>query len=224
MSTFLQLIHNGGYITGLIFFLGFITMVIIIERLFHFHRAQINTPEFLRGLFNVLKRGGTTEAVSICDETPGPIPAILRSAILHRDGTKKEIMETMQEASLTEIPRLERHLGLLNTITALAPLLGLLGTVLGMISLFQHIQAGGAYVETKTLARGIWKALISTAAGLSVAIPAQGFYNLFVTRLNNLTVELEKAGMEMIYFLTHPEAATDKESESDGTDLDSDKD
>ena len=85
MSLFLELLIKGGPITIVICLLGFIALVLIFERLLHFHRAHINVPEFLRGLCNVLRRGNVMEAVAICDETPGPVAHMLRTMILRCD-------------------------------------------------------------------------------------------------------------------------------------------
>jgi biopolymer transport protein ExbB len=219
MSLFLELLLKGGPITMIVFLLGFLALIIILERLFHYHRAQIDVPEFLRGIFNVLRRGNVPEAVSLCDETPGPVAQTLRSIILQCDRGDSEMERAAEEASVTEIPRLERNVKLLATIAYLSPLLGLLGTVVGMITLFRHIQEGGVYVETKTLAEGIWQALISTAAGLTVAITAYGFHNYFIARIDSLVVEMEKSGLEMIHFLLENRLQL-ADAEREATDLD----
>ena len=201
MSLFLELLIKGGPITWLIFGLGLIALIMILERLFHFHRAQINVPEFMRGVINVLKRNNTVEAISICDETPGPVAQMLRAAILRCGKGEKAMRQAVHEAGLAEIPRMEKCLKGLATIAYLTPLLGLLGTVIGMITLFQSMEQSGTFVDTKSLAEGIWQALLSTAAGLTIAIPTYGFYNYFIGRIDSLIVEMEKASSEMIYFL-----------------------
>ena len=201
MSLFLELLMKGGPITLLIFVLGLISFIMILERIFHFHRAQINVPEFMRGVINVLKRNNTIEAISICDETPGPVAQLLRAAILRCGKGEKAMNQAVQEVGLAEIPRLEKCLKALATIAYIAPLLGLLGTVIGMITLFQSMEQSGTFVDTKSLAAGIWQALLSTAAGLTIAIPSYGFYNYFIGRIDSIIVEMEKASSEMIYFL-----------------------
>ena len=111
------------------------------------------------------------------------------------------MQQAVEEAGLAEIPRLEKFLNALATVAYITPLLGLLGTVIGMITLFQGMEHAGTFVDTKSLAVGIWQALLSTAAGLTIAIPAYGFYNYFVGRIDSIVVEMEKASSEMIYFL-----------------------
>jgi len=193
----------GGAMMLLILLSAVIAFIIIIERLFSFHRAQIDVHAFLHGLFNVLKRRNVLEAVTICDETPGPAAHVLRAAILRCDQDEKTLRQAVEEASLSEVPRMEKNMKVLGTIAHIAPLLGLLGTVIGMIGLFQAMEQAGAMVDTSQLARHIWRAMLTTAAGLSVAVPAYGFYNLLVAKIEGLLLDMDKAANEMIYFLTH---------------------
>jgi biopolymer transport protein ExbB len=218
MPLFFALLVKGGPIAFLIFVLGLISVFIFFERFFHFHRAQIDVPEFLRGIFNVLKRGNVMEAVSLCDETPGPVAQITRAAVIRCDKGEVEMDRAMLEASLTEVPRLERNLKLLASIVYLAPLLGLLGTVVGMIELFQQMEGAGVFVKTETLAGGIWKALISTAAGLCVAIPAHGFYVYFQSRIEQFLLDMEKASLEVIHFLAEHNLVLDASVVASGDD------
>jgi len=201
MSIFLQYLLKGSVITWMIYILGLWALVISIARLLHFHRAQINVPEFLRGIINTLKRKNVLEAVSICDETPGPTAHIVRAAILRCDQNHAAKIQAVADARLSEIPRLERHLKVLNTIIYLAPLLGLLGTVCGMIALFHKMETGGTFLDIKNMSGPIWQALLSTAAGLSVAIPSFLIYNYFIARMKIFVLEMEKAASEIIYFL-----------------------
>ena len=209
MTLFQELLVKGGPITWLIFALGLISLIMIFERLLHFHRVQINVPEFMRGVINVLKRRNIVEAISICDETPGPVAQLLRAAILRSNRGDAAMHRAVEESGLAEIPRLEKFLKALATISYITPLLGLLGTVIGMITLFQSMEQAGTFVDTKTLAAGIWQALLSTAAGLAIAIPSYGFYNYFIGRIDNIIVEMEKASSEIINFLVENDIKID---------------
>jgi len=193
---------TGGFIMWLIFFCSVMAAFLILERLLHYHRAQIDVPELLQGLFNILKRNNVIEAIAICDETPGPVAHVLKAAILRGDRDEGALRHAVEEASLAELPRLEKHLSALATIAHITPLLGLLGTVLGMIGAFQTMQEAGAFVSTSALAGHIWKALLTTAGGICVAIPCYAFYNFLVGRVASLTLDMEKAANEMIYFLS----------------------
>src|SRR6266540_28902 len=135
------LLSNGGPMAWLLLFMSAVVIVVFIERLLHYHRAQINSTEFLNGVRNVLKRDNIVEALSICDATPGPVAHLVKTAILNRDHGRERVREAIEDAGLTEVPRLEENLSLLATIAQLAPLLGLLGTVLGFITLFSGMEA-----------------------------------------------------------------------------------
>lgn len=187
----------------LIFMCSLVGLFIIIERLLHLHRARINVPEFLRGLTNILKRGRVEEAVAICDETPGPVAHVLRAAILRCDQDEPALRQAVQEVSLAEVPRLEKNVKTLGTVAHVAPLLGLLGTVLGMIGMFSAMRTEGYLVTSAELAGNVLHALLTTAAGLVVAIPAYTFYNVIVVKVEALVLDMDKAASEMIYYLTH---------------------
>ena len=202
---FLNIMKNGGPVMWIIAFFAIIALVIVLERWFHLHRAQIRVEELMTGLINVLKRGSLVEAVSLCDETPGPVAHVLRTVILRYEQNDDDLKQAAEDAALDEIPRLERHMNVIATIGYVAPLLGLLGTVLGMIDAFQEIQqAKGGFVNAVSLSASIWQALLCTAAGLCVAIPCNIAYNYLVSRIQAIVLDVEKASSEIIYFFkTH---------------------
>jgi len=192
------LISNGGPVFILIFLASAVAAVVFIERFLHCHRAQINSLEFLNGVRNVLKRDNVVEALSICDATHGPVARLVKTAILNRDHGRERVREALEEAGLAEVPRLEEKLNLLATIAQLAPLLGLLGTVLGFIKTFQLMQREGVNAHFGDLSNGIWQALICAAAGLAVAIPAHAGYNYLVSRVNSIVLDMERAATEIV--------------------------
>src|SRR4026207_1008569 len=163
--------RDGGPMIWLLLLASAVAIVVFIERVLHFHRAQINSMEFLNGVRNVLKRDNVVEALSICDATPGPVARLVKVAILNRERGREGVREALEEAGLVEVPPLEEKLGLLATIAQVAPLMGLLGTALGFIQVFTQIQAQGTAATVQQLSGGIWEALICTAAGLAVAVP-----------------------------------------------------
>jgi biopolymer transport protein ExbB len=155
---------NGGPVLWLLLIASAVALSVFIERVLHCHRAHINSTEFLNGVRTVLKRDNVVEALSICDATPGPVARLVKAAILNRDQGRERLHEALEEAGLAEVPRLEEKLNLLATIAQIAPLLGLLGTVLGFIQVFGQVEAAGLYAHAGQLAKGIWQALICTAA------------------------------------------------------------
>lgn len=181
-----------------------VALVVFVQRVLHYHRAQINSMEFLNGVRNVLKRDNVVEALSICDATPGPVARLVKVAILNRDKGREGVREALEEAGLIEVPPLEDKLNLLATIAQITPLMGLLGTVLGFITVFSRLQAQGTTAHLEALAGGVWEALICTAAGLAVAIPCYAGYNYLVNRVNAIVLDMEKAATEIVNIVTEP--------------------
>jgi biopolymer transport protein ExbB len=196
------ILKTGGPIFFLILLAGAVAIVVFIERFFHCHRAQINSTEFLNGVRNVLRRDNVVEAISICDATPGPVARLVKTAILNRDNGRERVREALEEAGLAEVPRLEEKLNLLATIAQLAPLLGLFGTVLGLMTVFQSIHSAGPIANAGELSGGVWKALICCAAGLAVSIPAHAAYNYLVSRVNSIVLDMERAATEIVNIVT----------------------
>jgi biopolymer transport protein ExbB len=199
MPTFLQ---AGGPMIWLILIAGAAAFAVFVERALFCHRSQINSTEFLNGVRTVLKRDNVVEAVSICDATPGPVARIVKTAILNRDKGRERVREAVEEAGLVEVPQLEEHLNLLATIAQIAPLMGLLGTILGFINVFHQISQSGAYANIRELSGGIWEALICAAAGIAVAIPAHAGYNYLVSRVNKIVLDMERAAGEIVNIVT----------------------
>jgi len=206
MLTLPVLLANGGPVLWLILFISAVAVGVFTERFLHYHRAQINSLEFLNGGRTVLKRDKVVEALSICDATPGPVARLVKTAILNRDHGRERVREALEEAGLAEVPRLEEKLNLLATIAQLSPLLGLLGTVLGFIQTFMRIQSAGLHAQVGDLSNGIWQALICAAAGLAVAIPAHAGYNYLVSRVNSIVLDMERAATEIVNILTETPA------------------
>jgi biopolymer transport protein ExbB len=196
------LLVNGGPVIWLILIAAAIAIAVFIERALHCHRAQINSTEFLNGVRNVLKRDNVVEAVSICDATPGPVARLVKTAILNRDKGRERVREAVEEAGLTEVPLLEEKLNLLATIAQIAPLLGLLGTIVGFMDVFKVIEQKGLYSNMELLSAGIWHALICAAAGIAVAIFSHAGYNYLVSRVNKIILDMERVSGEIVNIVT----------------------
>ena len=199
-------INSGGNVMWLILASAFIALVIFLERFFHLHRAQIKIDDFLNGITTNLIRGNDLEAIAICDQTPGPAAHLVRTALLHRDDPKDDLIKAVQQAGVREVPRLERHLNLLITLAQVLPMLGLFGTVLGLLQMLAALQAGSPLAEIGELSGGLWNALLTTAAGLGAGIPAYAGYHFLVNRVESIALDMEQTASEIIYFLTHPSA------------------
>ncbi len=201
-----ELMVKGGWIMWPILACSIGACVLFLERVFHLHRAQIKQEDFLSGIYTIVNRGNTAEAVSICDQTPGPVAHMVRTGLLHADEPPKALKETIAKAGLSEIPRLEKNLGGLLTIAQIAPMLGLLGTVIGLVRVFMAMEQNAPIAEIGDLSAGIWQALATTAAGLCVSIPAFAGYNFLLSRVERITLNMEFAAEELYRYLVYDRA------------------
>ena len=197
-----SLLGQGGIMLLLLLLASAAAIAVFVERLLHYHRAQINSAEFLNGVRTVLKRDNIVEALSICDATPGPVARLVKTAILSRERGRDGVREALEEAGLLEVPRLEEKLNLLATIAQLAPLMGLLGTVFGFIRVFHTLETDGSFSHAAMLTGGVWQSLVCTAVGLAVAIPSYAGYNYLVSRVNQIVLDMEKASTEITNLVT----------------------
>lgn len=197
----LVFLRAGGPMLWLIIFFGLIGTYVFLEKFFHLRRNQVNVRELVTGLVNVLKRDAMIEAITLCDNTPGPVAKLLNSAILAYQN-EDDVKIAIEDTAKTELTKLESRLSILSTIANVAPLLGLLGTVIGMYHTFNGISASGG-MGLAALAGGVKEALITTAAGLCVAIPAHLAYNYLVVKVQGFCADMEKASSEIIYFFDH---------------------
>ena len=202
MADFLKMIMNGSPVLWLIMVCAVLALAVFLGKVFQFHRDEINVRELLRGLINVLQRDGLVEALTLCDSTPGPAARLLSAAILayQRGDGDNEIRQAVDEAALDELPKLERRVGFIGTLGFILPLLGFFGTVLGMLDVFKTVQ-GSEYFSMTAIGDAVSTALITTAAALAAAIPCYLGHNYLVSRINAITVDMEKAALEITSFL-----------------------
>jgi biopolymer transport protein ExbB len=196
-----ELLRPGGIILWVIVGSGVLAFIVFMERSLHLHRARIRAEDFLKGIFNILRRRNITEALAICDETPGPVAYLVKTAILHRKDRKEDIQEAVQSASLAEVSRMERRLVVVATVAQIAPLLGLLGTVMGMLESMLMMQQDVHVMISGDVVQGMVRALVTTAGGLAVAIPCYAAFNLLIVKIDRLVLDMERAGSEMVTFL-----------------------
>ena len=200
-----DIIQKGGPMMYLIILSSIIAFGVVVERIYHLNRARIDANKFMDDITSVLKRNKIIESIEMCNKTAGPIAHIIKAGILKHDRSKPEIKEAVEEAAQLEIPRLEIHLPILATIAHIAPLLGLLGTVTGMIKSFQVIQQKAlsmAPVNPGDLAGGIWEALLATLAGLAVAIPTYVAYTYLVSQVDGLVYDMERSATDLVNLLS----------------------
>jgi biopolymer transport protein ExbB len=201
MTLNLNLFEQGGPIMWLLLLLSVLGLILFLERALFLHRGQIRSTEFLSGIKNTLRKRRLVEAMTLCEETPGPVANVVKAGLLHYEDDEDKMRFAIQEAALVEIPVLERRIGSLAAIAQVAPMLGLLGTVLGMITTFGLLHAEGPYVQVSTLAGGVWQALLTTATGLAVAVPAHLAHHFLSGRVRALVNDMEWVGNEVMQFL-----------------------
>jgi biopolymer transport protein ExbB len=200
-----NIITGGGWLMIPIFACSLISVSLILERFFSLRRARTYSKDLMDNIREILKHNRVSEAINLCEETGGPLAFILKAGLLKHGRGRGEIREAVEDAGLLVIPSLERYLSVLATIANIAPLLGLLGTVVGMTEAFMVIQSHGGAVTPGDLAGGIGRALYTTVWGLIVAIPTLVAYNYFVTKVDNMVWEMEILSSELLDILSEKE-------------------
>ena len=196
----LDYMQKGGPLMWLILLCSVIAAAVFAERVAYFHRASIRVGEFLRGLANLIQRRNFAEALHECAGTPGPVARVIHAAIIRHDAPREELKEIVQEAGQLEVPKLEQNLSILSTIAFTTPLIGLLGTITGLIDVFVTIssQNGTGLASSTDISGGIYKSLLTTAAGLVVAIPSSVAYSYLSARVNTVMHDIERGGIEVV--------------------------
>jgi biopolymer transport protein ExbB len=203
----ITLIERGGVILVIIILLSVIAVAIIIERLLYFRKIRGDEDLVLNRLKSTLEKRRFEEALSICESNPSPIANLMKVGIEHREYPQEVIKTSITDAANMEIPKMEKFLTSLGTIAHISPLLGLLGTVTGNIQAFGVLGDFGGAGDPAVLARGISEALITTAAGIIVSIPAIIFYNYLVSKVNHTIIHLENRVSELVLLLKGREYA-----------------
>lgn len=181
--------------------LAVLGLTLFVERVLYLHRGQIRAKAFIDGIKNILAKRRLVEALTVCEETPGPVAAVVKAALLHAGDSAEVMRYHVQEAAVMELPVLERRIGSIAAIAQVAPLVGILGTVLGMIATFLAFEKGGNYAMAAALSRGMWQALLATAGGLMLAIPAHLAHHFLSSRVRSIVRDVEWSGNEIMKYL-----------------------
>lgn len=194
-------LDQGGPLVWLQIGLAVLGAVFVVERLFFFHRARVNVGDLLVGLANHIRRKAYAEALHEASRAPGPVARVTHAAILRHNLPRTDLRDIVQEAGQLEVPRIEKNIRGILAVALLAPLVGMLGTVLGLVETFQKMSEQGGHAGAGELSGGVFQALITTALGLTIAIPAYVFYLYFLGRAKRLMHRLERAGIEVVNVL-----------------------
>jgi biopolymer transport protein ExbB len=197
----IEVMNKGGLLMWPILLCGVVAMSVFIERVIYYRKIHFDVSKFLSGLLPLLRKRSYAEALQRCDENYGPVAKVSQAAILKRELPPFELRNMVREIAQLQVPEIEARLSLVMSMGYIAPLLGLLGTVSGMIEVFFRLQRALSAAPVSDLAGGIWEALLTTAAGLSVAIPCYLGYNYLVSRMNAILQDMERASVEIIHIL-----------------------
>ena len=193
-----SLIVRGGWIMVPIILGSVVALALVLERLWFFWRMRLNVNTFVEGIFSLVQRGNIKEATEICQKVRHPLGAVFQSGLKHVDEGASEIERIMEREGNRQIQKVERNLNYLVVIIGVEPLLGFLGTILGLIQAFMAWERFSTSVTVSALAAGIYQAMITTAAGLIIAIPYFVVYHIFLGKANAITQDLNHYGDEFV--------------------------
>ncbi|NIM05322.1 MAG: hypothetical protein GTO55_04360 [Armatimonadetes bacterium] len=194
-------IARGGIVMIPLFLCSIVALIVALERWLHLRNAGADTERLMRKIYSALERSSPEEARGACEATKGPVAKVLAAVLARFHMPKEDLREVAREVALAEQPVLDGNLPVLSTMVTIAPLLGLLGTISGLIKVF-HVIAGGAIGDATALSQGIAEALITTFTGLCIAIPFLVIYNSLSGRVDSLMHQIELRVTELLNIQT----------------------
>jgi biopolymer transport protein ExbB len=212
MKHALEFFSKGGPVMYPLLLCSIIALAVVIEKLVTLRRKKVIVPEVVGVLNNIKEPGDMGLALSICEKHKGPFANIVRLGLENHGLPREELKEALNDQGRQEVHQLEQGLIFLETIGAIAPLLGLLGTVTGILRVFNVISVMGVGQAT-ALAGGISEALITTIAGLFIGIPSVFMYNYFINKAEGLILEIEKYSVVLLNKVTSFNSNNNKDGE-----------
>lgn len=203
---------DGGPFVWVLLVLAFIAVVFAVERIMFLHRGLVLSSDFIAGVRNSLKAGRPLEALAACEESPGPIPRVVKAALLRSTQSEAAMRAAAIEAALLELPVLERRLGTIATIGKIAPLVGLTAAVFSAFHLASSLHDGSIYASAQSLFPDILAALANAGFSLVIAIGCSLSYHFLVGRVRSIVTEMEIAAHSIITFVHH-ELPSEKNSQ-----------
>jgi biopolymer transport protein ExbB len=213
MMNFFEIFLKGGYVMWLILACSVLGLSVVIDRFLVLRKAKINVPAFMVRLRGLIKKKDISRAVSVCMEEKSPIANIVRRGLKKYKYGHDRVKDAIENAGKQEISTLEKGLSILATVAGIAPLLGFLGTVTGMITAFMTIEDLAGSANPSDLAGGIWEALITTAFGLIVGIFALAFYNYFLSSVKRLVGDMETVANDVVDTIQDISESKEREEE-----------
>ncbi len=194
----LQFIGQGGPFAYALALLAFVSLLLIFERIFFFQRVKINVGDLLLGLANHVRKGAFAEALHEAARAPGPTARVAHAILMRKNLPRRDLRDVANEAGQLEVPRMERNLRALYGIALIAPLVGMLGTVSGLAKTFMEMNKEMGFASAAEMSGGVYESLVTTALGLSIAIPVYLFYLFFYGRVKRMVHRIERTGVEMV--------------------------
>lgn len=218
-----ELFQNGGPIVWILCAFSIYGLGVVAERLFYFHRVRINSGDLLRGISLLVKSGSYAEALHQVSRAPGPVARVIESALCRPEAGRNELGAVVQESAQLEVFKVEKNIRGLLTVATVAPLLGLLGTLLALMKFYYQTNFSDDRLSGNGLSQAVFEALITSALGLAIAIPAYLFYMFLAARARLIINEIERAGIETVNIIsdskrqekTHQEETENKKESSD---------
>ena len=195
------LIEQGGPMMWPLLVLSVLGFVFFVERVFYLHKGQIRSNAFLDGIKNLVRKRRLLEALTVCEETPGPVVGVVKAALLNHDKSESGMRAAIQESAIVSIPLLERRIGTIAAIAKIAPLIGLLGTVVAVLGAFQTMGVVGPYANAASFSSLIAQALITTATGFAISIMAYLGHHFLHGRVKSIVHDMEYTGNAIMQFL-----------------------
>jgi len=193
-----DLIERGGALIWFLMGCSFLALGVFVERIFTYHRSSSDVTDLLQGLANLIRKKNFAEALHMSTASSGPVARVVHSAILRHTAPREELKAIVQETGQLEMPKLERYLPALLTIAYVAPLIGLLGTVVGMVDTFQAVTASSGFATPTDISKGVYECLVTSAAGLAVAIVTYVLYAYLAAMSRTLMHDMERGGIEIV--------------------------
>lgn len=191
---------QGGPVMYPLLIVSILGFILFVERALFLHKGQIGAEDFLSGIKNLVRKKRLVEALTLCEDTPGPMARIVKSALLHYGESREHIRSAIQAAAIVEIPLIERRIGTIAAIARIAPLLGFLGTLIAALQALYHLEAAGG--DSGAFSRLLAEALITSASGIAIAVMATLAHHFLYGRVRALVHDLEWVGHTAHEFLT----------------------
>lgn len=210
---------RGGIIMWPILLCSIIGLAVIIDRYVVLKKSKVNVPAFMVKVRGFIKKKDVSGAIQYCLEEKSPISNMVRKGLKKYRYGHERVKEAIENAGKQEVSKLEKGLSILATIAGVAPMLGFLGTVTGMVSAFMTIEDLQGTVGPSDLAGGIWEALVTTVFGLIVGIIALTFYNYFLSAINKLVADMETISTDVVDTIEEASVGTQQADEEIEIDL-----